>query len=497
MDASGGSGRNSPVFFIDNNGAMDMNGTMDNLEERITNLEMMFAYLKNKKMLERPENKSNRVTTSSDGTADEDIAELEVASKSKSFTSKPKKNDAFHCLEGLNRELKHCRLNIKDNDHPIITTLDIPHGLHRGRNFLESFDGHSNDPMTLLMKIPHMLHLEGKIFESCGCLLLVCKDDIGSNNFTIYEIMKGPSVCSVRYLVNIEQLMHPLSKGWSIRTSVWSICLGEGGEDALAVINISEKVIKYNLISKTTTEVFDIRSNQMDDDDDDAVEFIPPFEVDPNMYEFRLSLACVLLLVFVKWLLEFDVKIRVYCNMYQYSIDHGFDNNKGENAVISGGPPATVFLNQLPEVVLDLRRRRSSCVGVVECCMELSCFLKIFTEVKRALKTVGMSTFNVQGCRLYKSMPALKRVTDEIEEALVIVCESHDLPAAQVWIPYENENYLPFEPCADRTQTKGRFAVKLRTGLLGRLLKHTNHTSVKFNLIATRGCQTTTWKIHK
>ncbi|GJY71466.1 NIN-like protein [Tanacetum coccineum] len=101
---------------------------------------------------------------------------------------------------------------------------------------------------------------------------------------------------------------------------------------------------------------------------------------------------------------------RVYCNMYQYSIDHGFDNNKGENAVISGGPPATVFLNQLPEVVLHLRRRRftqgrahcSSCVGVVECCMELSCFLKIFTEVKRALKTVGMSTFNVQGCRLYK-----------------------------------------------------------------------------------------------
>ncbi|PWA63194.1 NIN-like protein [Artemisia annua] len=58
-------------------------------------------------------------------------------------------------------------------------------------------------------------------------------------------------------------------------------------------------------------------------------------------------------------------------------------------------------------------------------------------------------------------MPALKRVTDEIEEALVIVCESHDLPAAQVWIPYENENYLPFEPCADGTQTKGKFAVKL------------------------------------
>ncbi|GJV71567.1 hypothetical protein Tco_1491562 [Tanacetum coccineum] len=107
-----------------------------------------------------------------------------------------------------------------------MTTLDIPHGFHRGRNFLESFDGYSNDPMLLLMEIPHMLHLKGKFFESCGCLLRVCRDDIGSNDFTIYEIMKGSSV-----------------------------------------------------------------SNQKDGDDDDAVEFIPPFEVDHNIYEFIPSLA--------------------------------------------------------------------------------------------------------------------------------------------------------------------------------------------------------------
>ncbi|GKB71825.1 hypothetical protein Tco_0933237 [Tanacetum coccineum] len=141
-----------------------------------------------------------------------------------------------------------------------MTTLDIPHGFHRGRNFLESFDGYSNDPMLLLIEIPYMLHLKGKFFESCGCLLRVCRDDIGSNDFTIYEIMKGSSV---------------------------------RGKDAFMVINISEKVVKYNLISNTTTEIFDIRSNQMDDDDDDAVEFIPPFEVDHNIYEFIPSLASV------------------------------------------------------------------------------------------------------------------------------------------------------------------------------------------------------------
>ncbi|GJX38112.1 hypothetical protein Tco_0251415 [Tanacetum coccineum] len=75
----------------DDNGAVDMNGMMDNLEERIANLEMVFAYLKNKKMLERQENKPNKETPSSDDTADEDIVEFKVESKSKSSTSKPKK----------------------------------------------------------------------------------------------------------------------------------------------------------------------------------------------------------------------------------------------------------------------------------------------------------------------------------------------------------------------------------------------------------------------
>ncbi|GJY21779.1 hypothetical protein Tco_0394345 [Tanacetum coccineum] len=93
-------------------------------------------------------------------------------------------------------------------------TIEIPYGLHRGMNFLESFGGFSDDPILMLMEIPAMLHLEGKFFESCGCLLLVCRDDIGFREFTIYEMMKGCSVWSVRYLVNTEELMNPLSKGW-------------------------------------------------------------------------------------------------------------------------------------------------------------------------------------------------------------------------------------------------------------------------------------------
>ncbi|GJS79046.1 hypothetical protein Tco_0728927 [Tanacetum coccineum] len=86
MHASGGTRSNSFVW------------PMDNLEERIANLEMMFACLKNKKMLERQENKPNKETPSSDGTTDEDIAEFKVASKSKSSTSKPKKVTAHNVV---------------------------------------------------------------------------------------------------------------------------------------------------------------------------------------------------------------------------------------------------------------------------------------------------------------------------------------------------------------------------------------------------------------
>ncbi|GJV63153.1 hypothetical protein Tco_1473981 [Tanacetum coccineum] len=172
-----------------------------------------------------------------------------------------------------------------------MTTLDIPHGLHRGRNILQSFDGSCNDPILLLMEIPHMLHLQGKFFKTCRCMLLTCRYDIASIEFTIYEMMKGSSVWSVRHLVNTKELMNPLPEGWSIRTSVWSICLGEGENDSFLVINLSKKAVKYNLISKIINEIFDIGSHQMDDDDE--VEFIPPFEVDPNLYEFISSLASV------------------------------------------------------------------------------------------------------------------------------------------------------------------------------------------------------------
>lgn len=64
-------------------------------------------------------------------------------------------------------------------------------------------------------------------------------------------------------------------------------------------------------------------------------------------------------------------------------------------------------------------------------------------------------------------MHGLKRVLNETQEALKIVCESLDLSIGQVWIPFlQTENHVPF-PCTSsssmettKTTTRG-FAVKL------------------------------------
>ncbi|GKD46345.1 hypothetical protein Tco_1270990 [Tanacetum coccineum] len=160
-------------------------------------------------------------------------------------------------------------------------------------NFLESF-GYM-DPMLILIQIPHLLHVEGKLFESRGCLLLVYRDDIGSSEFTVYEMMKGCSVWTVRYHVDTDDFMTPLFEGWSIWSTVWSTILGEMEDDSFLVINLSVKVVQYNLISKTLYEIYDCGSNQLDDnhDNDDDDDLLQQFEAEQNIYEFILFFSSV------------------------------------------------------------------------------------------------------------------------------------------------------------------------------------------------------------
>ncbi|GJU88642.1 Clp protease regulatory subunit ClpX1, mitochondrial isoform X2, partial [Tanacetum coccineum] len=106
-------------------------------------------------------------------------------------------NGALHWLklEDIMDDLMHLKLNIENHDHPILTSIKIHQGLHR---------------------------------ES-------------SREFTIYEMRKGCSVWSVRYLVNTGDFMNPLPEGWSIWSTVWSIVLGEREDDSCLVIKLSRK----------------------------------------------------------------------------------------------------------------------------------------------------------------------------------------------------------------------------------------------------------------
>ncbi|GJX53167.1 receptor-like serine/threonine-protein kinase SD1-8 [Tanacetum coccineum] len=163
--------------------------------------------------------------------------------------------------------------------HPIITIIQVPQSLQQGRNFFKSYGNIL--PMIITIQIPHILHLEGKLFDSRWCLLLVRQDDFGSSKFTIYEMMKGSSIWSVRYHVDTDDFMNPLLEGWSIRSTVWSIILGEREVDSFLVINLSGKVVEYNLMSKNLRVMYDMGSNQLTNDYHDG--FIPPFA----MYDMR------------------------------------------------------------------------------------------------------------------------------------------------------------------------------------------------------------------
>ncbi|KAJ0605039.1 putative transcription factor Nin-like family [Helianthus annuus] len=67
--------------------------------------------------------------------------------------------------------------------------------------------------------------------------------------------------------------------------------------------------------------------------------------------------------------------------------------------------------------------------------------------------------------RLYSAISGLEVTKDEIEEALKVVCETHNLALAQVWIPYEDTNNAPFPYSLEDSKTKRLLAIKL-TGYL-------------------------------
>nr|GEU96575.1 RNA-directed DNA polymerase, eukaryota, reverse transcriptase zinc-binding domain protein [Tanacetum cinerariifolium] len=100
-----------------------------------------------------------------------------------------------------------------------------------------------------------------KILQSCNGLLQ-CSDDFGSSKFTIYEMMTGYFVWTVKYRVHTDDFKTPLPE---------------------------------DLISKTLHEIYDCGSNQPDDnhddnnddDDDDDDELLQQFQAEHNEEKVR------------------------------------------------------------------------------------------------------------------------------------------------------------------------------------------------------------------
>nr|GEY56269.1 hypothetical protein [Tanacetum cinerariifolium] len=117
---------------------------------------------------------------------------------------------------------------------------------------------------------------------------------IGTSEFTIYEMTKGCSVWSIKYIVNTDDFMNPLPEGWSLEH-----CFRRKGRGLFFGDHLSAKVVQYNLISKTLHEIYDMRYNEVVDDY--LHGFILPYvmydvgykKLDYKAFEFILSSASV------------------------------------------------------------------------------------------------------------------------------------------------------------------------------------------------------------
>nr|XP_043622398.1 protein NLP7-like [Erigeron canadensis] len=167
-------------------------------------------------------------------------------------------------------------------------------------------------------------------------------------------------------------------------------------------------------------------------------------------------------------------RYRILSTLYRYNIDD-YDKvmSYSTNVVVDANldcrkgwaPLVDIALgNELTSYIIlpvFYPHSSSSCVGVVECFVEPVGFFGIFQDLKQALKSSGLSTFSVQQFPLYKNTPCLKHVTHEISEVLEMVCESHGLAAAQVWISNGNEDHVPSKIYLEGTQNKPFFAARL------------------------------------
>ncbi|XP_076916379.1 protein NLP3-like [Bidens hawaiensis] len=183
---------------------------------------------------------------------------------------------------------------------------------------------------------------------------------------------------------------------------------------------------------------------------------------------------------------------RLYSSSYKYDIDHVNKLGTPQDHMIMSGGHSTAFLNCLPymnqvqwipidesailnfSIMLPIcfpSQSQSYCIGVLEFTLgRWPYYLEYFLlNMIDTLKKVGLDLFRGEKLIPYKTLSYLTPTKDKIEEALKIVCGSHNVAVAQVWVTNENKNYMPFSSSLEDTRTKG--SVLKLTGCLGPVTK--------------------------
>nr|XP_043631626.1 F-box protein At5g07610-like [Erigeron canadensis] len=107
---------------------------------------------------------------------------------------------------------------------------------------------------------------EAELFESRGCLLLACASNRHPERLNIYEMRRGYS-WSVRHTIKYNKagiasfFEAPKMFVTAFRFKVLFIVLGEREEESFVVLDLYEKVVKYNILSNTLQELCDINLN--------------------------------------------------------------------------------------------------------------------------------------------------------------------------------------------------------------------------------------------
>ncbi|GJY15765.1 hypothetical protein Tco_0386187 [Tanacetum coccineum] len=292
----------------DDNDIVDINDTMDILEDRISNLEMVFAYLKNKKMLKRKENKPNK----------DPRLESRKSSMDNSFTlGSNKEANHVKILQSYNGLLLCSGLGLSAFDYiynpctNIFKRLPQPEYLHDDSHFdVTVVLRMAYDPTKLLdYKVMQLFartnsDLEIQVYSSETDNSSLRQERLIYYNFVYFSSaiywndafhwLETEDRQLTLYKFNIDDHEHPIittieirngcireGNSYSLLAVEKIIGLGEMEDDSFLVINLSEKVVKYNLVSKTISQIFNIGSNQMDDD----YEFFPPYKDAHNPYD--------------------------------------------------------------------------------------------------------------------------------------------------------------------------------------------------------------------